>query len=173
MCNYIYCNVFLTFILSREGDAGTPGNHRFKDFPAPSQDRSKRPFGHHVIYPIHPPWLMYVCLLLSISFFFLYEMSLNYNRFCIYAEFLLHLWNIKKRLLRFCLLSFSWLRNRTGLSYKKQIYNLHPIKREFSFICIVLCCQHIFLFLLEDLLQLLQSCFSGMEKEIVFQTKKK
>lgn len=83
MCNYIYCNVFLTFILSREGDAGTPGNHRFKDFPAPSQDRSKRPFGHHVIYPIHPLWLMYVCLLLSISFFFLYEMSLNYNRFCI------------------------------------------------------------------------------------------
>lgn len=32
------------------GDAGTIGNHRFENFPAPSQDRSKGPLGNHVMH---------------------------------------------------------------------------------------------------------------------------
>ncbi len=42
----------LTISLFGTGDAGTPGNHRSEDFPAPSQDRPEWPVSHHMIPPI-------------------------------------------------------------------------------------------------------------------------
>lgn len=75
------------------GDAGTPGDHRSEDFPAPSQDRSKRSVSHHMIPPLCHSITADVTPFLFFRSKFLYGLCFNSKyscTTCISLRFRLH-----------------------------------------------------------------------------------
>lgn len=66
------------------GDAGTSGNHCSENFPAASEDRSKRPISHHMIPPPRCSLLVDIllCSTVSLFFFLMFLYQLSFDSMC-------------------------------------------------------------------------------------------